>query len=96
MSISELCLVAKPSIFVPSPNVSEDHQTKNAMALVSKDAALLVKDAEAKACLGDVVTELMKSEDQRAILSKAIGAMAQSNAAERIVEEVKKLVLSEA
>jgi UDP-N-acetylglucosamine--N-acetylmuramyl-(pentapeptide) pyrophosphoryl-undecaprenol N-acetylglucosamine transferase len=95
MSISELCLVAKPSVFVPSPNVSEDHQTKNAMALVSKHAALLVKDAEAKNTLGDVVSELMKSESERETLSKAIGAMAHSNAAERIVEEVNKLMLSE-
>jgi UDP-N-acetylglucosamine--N-acetylmuramyl-(pentapeptide) pyrophosphoryl-undecaprenol N-acetylglucosamine transferase len=92
MSISELCLVAKPSVFVPSPNVSEDHQTKNAMALVNNKAALLVKDAEAKERLGDVVSSLMTNEDQRTFLCQAIGAMAQNNAAERIVEEVKKLV----
>jgi len=92
MSISELCLVAKPSIFVPSPNVSEDHQTKNAMALVTNSAALLVKDVEAKEQLGDVVSEIMKSDNQRDTLSKAIGLMAQGSAAERIVEEVKKLV----
>lgn len=92
MSISELCLVAKPSVFVPSPNVSEDHQTKNAMALVRKDAALLVKDDEAKQLLGDVVTNLMRNDSQRATLSKAIGMMAQGRAAERIVEEVMKLV----
>jgi len=96
MSISELCLVAKPSIFVPSPNVSEDHQTKNAMALVTKHAALLVKDAEAKEKLGAVVSNLMQSEHERETLHKAIGAMAQENAAERIVEEVKKLVSSKA
>jgi UDP-N-acetylglucosamine--N-acetylmuramyl-(pentapeptide) pyrophosphoryl-undecaprenol N-acetylglucosamine transferase len=92
MSISELCLVAKPSVFVPSPNVSEDHQTKNAMALVRKEAALLVKDIEAKQLLGDVVSDLMKNDDQRAALSKAIGMMAQGRAAERIVDEVMKLV----
>jgi UDP-N-acetylglucosamine--N-acetylmuramyl-(pentapeptide) pyrophosphoryl-undecaprenol N-acetylglucosamine transferase len=96
MSISELCLVAKPSVFVPSPNVSEDNQTKNAMALVNNKAALLVKDTEAKERLGEVVSSLMKSEEQRSILSKAISAMAQNNAAERIFEEVKKLVLSHA
>jgi UDP-N-acetylglucosamine--N-acetylmuramyl-(pentapeptide) pyrophosphoryl-undecaprenol N-acetylglucosamine transferase len=96
MSISELCLVARPSVFVPSPNVSEDHQTKNAMALVSKQAALLVKDTEAKERLGDVVSTLMKNDEQRIFLANAIGAMAQNNAAERIVEEVKKLVPSEA
>jgi len=92
MSISELCLVAKPSVFVPSPNVSEDHQTKNAMALVSKNAALLVKDMEAKERLGKVVSDLMRSDEQRTDLSKAIGKMAQGNAAERIVEEVMKLM----
>ena len=92
MSISELCLVAKPSVFVPSPNVSEDHQTKNAMALVRKEAVLLVKDLEAKQLLGDVVSDLMKNDDQRAALSKAIGMMAQGRAAERIVDEVMKLV----
>jgi UDP-N-acetylglucosamine--N-acetylmuramyl-(pentapeptide) pyrophosphoryl-undecaprenol N-acetylglucosamine transferase len=96
MSISELCLVAKPSIFVPSPNVSEDHQTKNAMALVNKHAALLVRDAEAKEKLGDAVSALMMNESERETLAKAIGAMAQASAAERIVEEVKKLVPSEA
>jgi UDP-N-acetylglucosamine--N-acetylmuramyl-(pentapeptide) pyrophosphoryl-undecaprenol N-acetylglucosamine transferase len=92
MSISELCLVAKPAIFVPSPNVSEDHQTKNAMALVSRQAALLIKDTEVVAQLGDAVVELLRNDEKRANLAKAIGAMAQNHAAERIVEEVKKLV----
>jgi UDP-N-acetylglucosamine--N-acetylmuramyl-(pentapeptide) pyrophosphoryl-undecaprenol N-acetylglucosamine transferase len=92
MSISELCLVAKPSIFVPSPNVSEDHQTKNAMALVNQHAALLVRDNEASTALGDAVSELMRNEEQCRTLAHAIGMMAQRNAAERIVEEVNKLV----
>jgi UDP-N-acetylglucosamine--N-acetylmuramyl-(pentapeptide) pyrophosphoryl-undecaprenol N-acetylglucosamine transferase len=92
MSISELCLVAKPAIFVPSPNVSEDHQTKNAMALVSRQAALLIKDTEVVAQLGDAVVEFLRNDEKRANLAKAIGAMAQNHAAERIVEEVKKLV----
>jgi UDP-N-acetylglucosamine--N-acetylmuramyl-(pentapeptide) pyrophosphoryl-undecaprenol N-acetylglucosamine transferase len=92
MSISELCLVAKPSIFVPSPNVSEDHQTKNAMALVNKHAALLVRDNEATTALGDAVSELMSNEEQCRTLAHAISIMAQRNAAERIVEEVNKLV----
>lgn len=92
MSISELCLVAKPSIFVPSPNVSEDHQTKNAMALVRQNAALLVRDDEALALLGDKVSSLLLNEEQCRMFSRAIASMAQNNAAERIVEEVKKLV----
>jgi len=93
MSISELCLVGKPSIFVPSPNVSEDHQTKNAMALVSKHAAILVKDSEATSALGDAVSALLSSDNQCQTLATAIHGLAQKNAAERIVEEVKKLVL---
>jgi UDP-N-acetylglucosamine--N-acetylmuramyl-(pentapeptide) pyrophosphoryl-undecaprenol N-acetylglucosamine transferase len=92
MSISELCLVGKPSIFVPSPNVSEDHQTKNAMALVSKHAAILVKDSEATSALGDAVSALLSSDNQCQTLANAIHGLAQKNAAERIVEEVKKLV----
>jgi UDP-N-acetylglucosamine--N-acetylmuramyl-(pentapeptide) pyrophosphoryl-undecaprenol N-acetylglucosamine transferase len=92
MSISELCLVAKPSIFVPSPNVSEDHQTKNAMALVQKNAALLVRDSEATAQLGDVASKLLLDEAECRKLSQAICALAQNQAAERIVEEMKKLV----
>jgi UDP-N-acetylglucosamine--N-acetylmuramyl-(pentapeptide) pyrophosphoryl-undecaprenol N-acetylglucosamine transferase len=92
MSISELCLVGKPSIFVPSPNVSEDHQTKNAMALVSKHAAILVKDSEATSALGDAVSALLSGDNQCQTLAIAIHGLAQKNAAERIVEEVKKLV----
>lgn len=92
MSISELCLVAKPSVFIPSPNVSEDHQTKNAMALVNKGAALLVKDAEATDRLGDIVGHLMAHEAELKRYATAIGSMAQKDAAERIVEEVKKLI----
>jgi UDP-N-acetylglucosamine--N-acetylmuramyl-(pentapeptide) pyrophosphoryl-undecaprenol N-acetylglucosamine transferase len=92
MSISELCLVKKPSIFVPSPNVSEDHQTKNAMALVSRDAALLVKDIEANEKLGDVVLNLMNDASRMQQLSSNIGTMAFSDSAERIVQEVFGLV----
>jgi UDP-N-acetylglucosamine--N-acetylmuramyl-(pentapeptide) pyrophosphoryl-undecaprenol N-acetylglucosamine transferase len=92
MSISELCLVGKPSIFIPSPNVSEDHQTKNAMALVSKNAAVLVKDADATAALGDAVSALLSNSEQCQTLTGAIRRLAQNNAAERIVDEVKKLV----
>jgi UDP-N-acetylglucosamine--N-acetylmuramyl-(pentapeptide) pyrophosphoryl-undecaprenol N-acetylglucosamine transferase len=92
MSISELCLVGKPSIFIPSPNVSEDHQTKNAMALVSKQAAILVKDTDATDALGDAVSVLLSDTEQCQALASAIRRIAQNNAAERIVSEVKKLV----
>lgn len=92
MSISELCLVAKPSIFIPSPNVSEDHQTKNAMALVSRGAAVLVKDVDAEATLCNVVLELIADTSGLAALAAGAKSMAFDHAAERIVEEVVKLI----
>jgi len=92
MSISELCLVKKPAIFVPSPNVSEDHQTKNAMALVNKDAAILVKDVEAQESLGNAVVNLMNDTSRMQQLSHNIGTLAFSDSAERIVQEVFALV----
>jgi UDP-N-acetylglucosamine--N-acetylmuramyl-(pentapeptide) pyrophosphoryl-undecaprenol N-acetylglucosamine transferase len=95
MSISELCLVAKPAIFVPSPNVSEDHQTKNAMALVSRGAAILVKDIDAEAVLGDAVLKLVSDEAQLSALANSAKQMAFDQAAERIVEEVMKLIPAE-
>lgn len=90
-SISELCLVAKPSIFVPSPNVAEDHQTKNAMALVSQDAALLVKDADAKEKLVEQAMELIKDEQKQNNLKTNIVKMAFTNSASIIADEVLKL-----
>ena len=65
ISVSELCLIQKPTILVPSPNVAEDHQTKNAMALVSKNAALLVKDSESKSKLIPTVIDLLDNENQQ-------------------------------
>jgi UDP-N-acetylglucosamine--N-acetylmuramyl-(pentapeptide) pyrophosphoryl-undecaprenol N-acetylglucosamine transferase len=91
-TISELCLVQKPVVLVPSPNVAEDHQTKNAMSLVNKNAAVLVKDSEAKTKLIPTVFELLKNEQQLAELSKNISALAKPNAAKEIAEEVLKLI----
>lgn len=88
LSISELCIVAKPAIFVPSPNVSEDHQTKNAMALVTKNAAILVKDNEAKNKLGTVAVELLYNELQQNKLAVNIKSLAKLNAANDIVTEI--------
>jgi UDP-N-acetylglucosamine--N-acetylmuramyl-(pentapeptide) pyrophosphoryl-undecaprenol N-acetylglucosamine transferase len=90
-TISELCLVGKPVILVPSPNVSEDHQTKNALALVNKNAAILIKDIEAREQLIDSVLELTKNEDQIKRLSKNIKGMALRDSAETIAKEVLKL-----
>ena len=92
LSISELCLAAKPSILVPSPNVAEDHQTKNAMALVQQDAALLVKDAEAQQVLVGKALELAADETQQKKLSANILTMARPDAAADIVHELLTII----
>lgn len=88
LSISELCLVGKPTILVPSPNVSEDHQTKNAMALVKNQAAVLVKDIEAREKLIQATLEVMDDEDRKNMLSVAIKRMAKPRATEDIVDVI--------
>jgi UDP-N-acetylglucosamine--N-acetylmuramyl-(pentapeptide) pyrophosphoryl-undecaprenol N-acetylglucosamine transferase len=91
-TISELCVVGKPVILVPSPNVAEDHQTKNAMALVNKGAALLVKDSDAKKDLVPAALTLLKDADHVAQLSENIKRLGKLNADVQIAEEVYKLV----
>lgn len=88
LSIAELAIAAKPCILVPSPNVSEDHQTKNAMALVQTNAAILVKDSEAKETLVPTVLNLLGNESLQHTLSENIAKMAMPNAAELIVDEL--------
>ena len=90
-SISEFCLLQKPVILVPSPNVAEDHQTKNALALVNKDAALYVKDMEAKELLLDKAIEAVKQPDLLKNLSKNITELAFTDSANIIAKEVIKL-----
>ena len=90
-SISEFCLLQKPVILVPSPNVAEDHQTKNALALVNKDAALYVKDMEAKELLLDKAIEAVKQPDVLKNLSKNITELAFADSANIIAKEVIKL-----
>ena len=90
-SISELCLLGKPSILVPSPNVAEDHQTHNAMALVRKDAAILVKDVDAKNMLITTALALINSEEQLESLHRNILTLALPDSARLIAEEVMKL-----
>jgi UDP-N-acetylglucosamine--N-acetylmuramyl-(pentapeptide) pyrophosphoryl-undecaprenol N-acetylglucosamine transferase len=92
LSISELCLAQKPSILVPSPNVAEDHQTKNAMALVQKEAAILVKDTEAAHSLWDTALALAKDTQKQHQLSQNIAQLGKPFAAETIVQELFKLV----
>jgi UDP-N-acetylglucosamine--N-acetylmuramyl-(pentapeptide) pyrophosphoryl-undecaprenol N-acetylglucosamine transferase len=91
-TISELCLVGKPSILVPSPNVAEDHQTKNAMALVDKSAAIMVKDIEAKNDLGKTLRELLKDNKRQEELAKNIKKLAIVDSSKLIVDEVLKLI----
>lgn len=91
-SVSELELVAKPAILVPSPNVAEDHQTKNALALVMKDAAILVKDSEAKEKLGSTVIELMNDETRQKQLAVNIAKLAITNSAQKIADEIYKMI----
>lgn len=90
-SISEFCLIGKPIILVPSPNVAEDHQTKNAMALVNKDAALYVKDTDAPHSLLALAINTVKDADHLAKLSANIRKLGKENSAEVIADEVIKL-----
>ena len=90
-SISELCLLGKATILVPSPNVAEDHQTHNAMALVNKQAAVLVKDVDAEKELISKALQLIFDETQLAQLSQNSLKLAQKDSARRIAEEVIKL-----
>ena len=90
-SISELCLLGKPSILVPSPNVAEDHQTHNAMALVGRQAALLVRDADAPEQLISLALETVADTDKLQQLGKNAAAMALRDSARIIAEEVIKL-----
>ncbi|MGV3545500.1 MAG: undecaprenyldiphospho-muramoylpentapeptide beta-N-acetylglucosaminyltransferase [Pedobacter sp.] len=91
-TIAELCLIKKPVILVPSPNVAEDHQTKNALALVKENAALLIADAAAEDTLVAQALELLNNKEKSAHLSENIGKMAFANADEVIAKEVLKLI----
>ncbi len=91
-SISELQMLGKPAILVPSPNVAEDHQTKNAMALVNKNAAVCIKDSKARMSLLPQAVDIVNNEEKMAVLRKNILQMGRPNATEQIVDEVLKLV----
>jgi UDP-N-acetylglucosamine--N-acetylmuramyl-(pentapeptide) pyrophosphoryl-undecaprenol N-acetylglucosamine transferase len=92
LSIAELCIAKKPSILVPSPNVAEDHQTKNALALVNKNAAIMVKDGEAKDKLVKEVLNLISYDATQQVLKLNIAALAKPNADDDIAKEVLKLI----
>ena len=91
-TVSELCLAAKPTLFVPSPNVAEDHQTKNARALVDKGAAMMVSDAEATDCGISTALKMVTDEALLAKLSKNIAKLATPDAAERVADEIVKQI----
>jgi len=91
-SISELCLLQKAVILVPSPNVAEDHQTKNAQALVEKDAAVMIRDADARGELIAKALDLIHQPEKLSDLSKNIFGLAQQNSAGRIADEIFKLI----
>lgn len=91
-SVSELCLVGKPVIFIPSPNVAEDHQTQNAKALVAKDAAIMLRETELDAEFEKSFSDLMESQELRTKLGENIKKMAMPRATEHIVDEIEKLL----
>lgn len=91
-SVSELCAAHKATIFVPSPNVAEDHQTHNAMALVNKEAAVLVKDSEAVEKLLPTACSLIENSEKISLLEKNIATLAKTDAAMTIAEEVYRVI----
>jgi UDP-N-acetylglucosamine--N-acetylmuramyl-(pentapeptide) pyrophosphoryl-undecaprenol N-acetylglucosamine transferase len=92
IAVSELCIAGKPCILVPSPNVAEDHQTKNAMSLVSKDAAVMIADKDASSTLVDEALKLLFDEQRAQKLRENITRLAKPNATEDIVTEIEKLI----
>lgn len=91
-SVSELCIVGKPTIFIPSPNVSEDHQTKNAQAILDKKAAILLKEKDLDTDFKRVFADLISNDEKQAKLSKKIYKLALPNATNEIVDEIEKLL----
>jgi len=91
-SVSELCLVGKPTVFIPSPNVAEDHQTKNAKAIVDKKGAILLKETELDEKFETVFTDLISNENLQHELSQNIKKLAKPNATKDIVEQIIKLI----
>ena len=94
-SISELCLLKKPCILVPSPNVAEDHQTKNALALSTKGAAIFVKDSDARNELIPLALKTVVDDAQLASLSENVGKLAYHDSAKKIADEVVKLAVEQ-
>lgn len=91
-SVSELCIVGKPVIFIPSPNVAEDHQTKNAQAIVDKNGALMLKEPQLDTQFQNTFADLLTNEEKQRKLRENIRKLAKANATQDIVEEIIKLL----
>lgn len=91
-SVSELCIVGKPVIFIPSPNVAEDHQTKNAMAIVNQDAAMMIKEEDLDADFENKFSQLIASQEKQKELGANIKKLALVNATKDIVDEIEVLL----
>lgn len=92
IAISELCIVGKPTILIPSPNVAEDHQTKNALALADKGAAIMIRDNECGETGINTVVDLINNDEKKKAMCQNIRSLAKYNAAEHIVDEIDKIV----
>ena len=95
-SVSELCLVGKPVLFIPSPNVAENHQYKNAKALVDKNAAFVLEESQLEKDFDAVLDALFKDKDQQQLLSENIKQLAKPNATSDIVNVLETIIKSHA
>ena len=91
-SVSELCIVGKPVIFIPSPNVAEDHQTKNAQSVANKNGAILIRENELDTTFESTFSDLIANENKQNELSQNCKNLALPNATKAIVEEIIKLI----
>jgi UDP-N-acetylglucosamine--N-acetylmuramyl-(pentapeptide) pyrophosphoryl-undecaprenol N-acetylglucosamine transferase len=91
-SVSELCIVGKPVVFIPSPNVAEDHQTKNAKSIADKNGAILIRESELDSTFESTFSDLIGNENKQHELSQNIKSLALPNATKAIVEEIIKLI----
>jgi UDP-N-acetylglucosamine--N-acetylmuramyl-(pentapeptide) pyrophosphoryl-undecaprenol N-acetylglucosamine transferase len=92
LSVSELCLVGKPVIFIPSPNVAEDHQTKNALSISQNNAAILLHEKHAQGQFETIIDDLLNDLTRQKELGAAILALAKPNATKDIVDQIEKLI----